>query len=98
MNWIRRTLILLSFVPVMAVSPLLGLGRFIWCAFMNHDRAWRIAVGFDQLANVSTNGSEDETISSRAGRSMEKGERWACVLCRLLDVFEKDHCRKSIGG
>ncbi|MYM32275.1 hypothetical protein GTP58_28485 [Duganella sp. CY15W] len=60
-------------------------------------RAWRIAIAFDQLANAATGGSEDETISSRAYRgSVEKRRVW-CVLCRLLDLIEKDHCKKSQG-
>lgn len=59
------------------------------------DRAWRIAIGYDQLANVTTGGSEDETISSRAGRNVNK-KTW-CILCKLLDFVEKDHCKNSIG-
>jgi hypothetical protein len=27
---------------------------------------------------------------------MLKGKRWGCVLCRLLDYVEKDHCLKSL--
>ena len=56
----------------------------------------RIAVGFDQLVNVAANGHEDETISSRAGKAAREGKRWGCVLCRLLNVFDNDHCQKTI--
>jgi hypothetical protein len=68
------------------------------------DRAWVLAVSVDQTANTAFNGNEDETISSRAGRhcvdqggAPEDNEAWACLLCKLLDHFEKDHCRKNIG-
>lgn len=58
-------------------------------------RAKRIAVSYDQLVNAATGGSEDETISSRAGRLMGT-TRWACVLCKVLDWLDPDHCKKSI--
>ncbi|GAB3249256.1 hypothetical protein [Chitinimonas naiadis] len=60
-------------------------------------RAWRLAIAFDQTANAATGGSEDETISSRANRARLQGRRWGCLLCRLLDRIEKDHCAKSAG-
>ncbi|MEW6314152.1 MAG: hypothetical protein AB1513_08960 [Pseudomonadota bacterium] len=39
-------------------------------------------------------GSPYETLSSRIGRRAEKGERWACVLCKLLGKIFRDprHC------
>lgn len=88
-------LLLLLLYPVICVAVLL---RYLSAVTTgNHYRAWRIAVGVDQLGNVAANGNEDETISSRAARSQEKGERWACVLCKLLDVLDPDHCKKSRG-
>lgn len=62
----------------------------------NSTRAWRLAVSYDQLANTAFGGSEDETISSRAGKQARKGKRWACVLCKLLDRFDRDHCERNI--
>ena len=56
----------------------------------------RIAVAIDQLFNALSNGSEDETISSRAYKAALKGKRWGCVLCRFLDWLHKDHCRNSV--
>lgn len=58
-------------------------------------RAWRLAVSYDQLANTAFGGSEDETISSRAFKASASGRRWGCILCRLLDKIERDHCRRS---
>jgi len=59
-------------------------------------RVWTIAVAYDQLANAAFGGDEDETISSRAGKARRRGKRWACLLCRLLDALDPDHCEKSI--
>lgn len=56
---------------------------------------WNILYSLDQLLNTLTGGDPDETISSRAGKRMETS-KFACVLCRFLDLFEKDHCKKSI--
>lgn len=88
----------------------LGLVLLLLCAFVtlvalcwmffavlgNSTRAWRLAVSFDQLANTAFGGSEDETISSRAGKAARQGKRWGCVLCGLLNRFESDHCEKNI--
>lgn len=71
----------------------------LWMLFAvlgNSRRAWRLAVSYDQLANTAFGGNEDETISSRAGKEARKGKQWACVLCRLLDRFDPNHCEKNI--
>ncbi len=91
----RLRLILL--LPVMAVAPLIAIGRFCFAVMTSPVRAWRIAVGFDQLANVAFNGSEDETISSRAARARDNGRRWGCILCKFLDALDENHCEKSKG-
>lgn len=50
----------------------------------------------DAGLNVLTGGDANEMLSSRAGKAQLKGKRWACVLCRFLDLFQKDHCKLSI--
>jgi hypothetical protein len=50
----------------------------------------------DEAGNTLTGGSPNETISSRAGKAAEKGARWGCVLCRLLNYIQKDHCKLSM--
>lgn len=60
-------------------------------------RAWRIAVAYDRTMNAATGGSDRETISSRAYRGSNEGVRRWCVLCRFLDLLQKDHCRLSEG-
>lgn len=79
-----------------AFAALVGLCWMLLAVLGNSDRAWRLAVSFDQLANTAFGGSEDETISSRAGKAARKGKRWGCVLCRLLDWFEPNHCESNI--
>ena len=47
------------------------------------DRAFRVAVSNDQTLNAALAGSEDETISSRAGKAARAGKRWgaSCANC-----------------
>ena len=52
----------------------------------------------DEGLNVLTGGDANETMSSRAGKAQKNGRTWACVLCRFLDLFQKDHCVKSINA
>lgn len=89
--------VLLLLIPVMLLAVPAALLHYLWAVFTTPEKALRIAVGFDQLANVAFNGSEDETISSRADRAREQGKQWGCILCRVLDWLEKDHCKKSRG-
>ena len=53
-------------------------------------------IWLDEGANVVRGGDPHETISSVAGKAQLKGERWACVLCRVLDWIQKDHCKNSM--
>lgn len=58
----------------------------------------RVGIAIDQLINVVFfNGDEDETLSSRMGKRVLRGDCKVCyVICRFLDIFDKDHCYKSI--
>lgn len=62
-------------------------------ALTGRERAWQIALGYDHLGNTVTGGRPEETISSRAYRAMTEKRRWGCVLCKLLDYIQKDHCK-----
>jgi len=70
--------------------------RMLWAILVAPDRAFRLAVSFDQLANAALNGNEDETISSRAARAQINGRRWGCVLCGLLDRIDPGHCFNAL--
>lgn len=56
----------------------------------------RVFLATSQLLNALLGGDEDETLSSRAGKARARGRRWGCVLCRVLDALDKDHCIKAI--
>ena len=66
-------------------------------AISGSDRYWRIAKGYDRVGNAATGGQDTETVSSRANRARSEKRRWGCLLCRVLDWIEKDHCKKSAG-
>ncbi|WP_394137420.1 hypothetical protein [Cytobacillus oceanisediminis] len=58
---------------------------------------WNLLISLDQLANTLLGGFPDETISSRMGKRVRKKNCPVCkVICRILDLFDKDHCEKSI--
>ena len=56
----------------------------------------RLFVATDQLVNVIFGGDEDETVSSRLAKDAKRGRKFACVLCQLLDLLDRDHCDKAI--
>jgi hypothetical protein len=89
--------ILLAIWLVCLVASVVSATWMLVAIVVGSPRAWRLAVAHDQLANAATGGSEDETISSRANRARGEGRRWGCILCKLLDSLEEDHCAKSAG-
>jgi hypothetical protein len=89
----------IGLVLLLLPCALAAMVSWLWmlaAAVGSGDRAQRLAVSFDQLANAAFGGNEDETISSRAGKAARDGRRWACVLCKLLDWFQPNHCELSI--
>lgn len=71
--------------------------RMLYAVAVNPQRAWVLAIAHDQLANAAANGDPDETISSRANRARSEKRRWGCILCRLLDRLDPNHCSQSEG-
>jgi len=58
---------------------------------------FNILVSLDQLVNTILGGYPDETLSSRMGKYAIKGRGWVpCTICKLLNLFQKDHCIKTI--
>jgi hypothetical protein len=82
---------------VASVAALVSLCLGLLYLLFSPRRFWRVMLAHDQAANAAFGGSEDETISSRAGRAARRGDRWGCVLCKLLDRVDPGHCEKSIG-
>mgnify|MGYP003441953793 len=86
---------LFSIIPLMLLAATLALIHYIYAIFRTPEKALKIAIGYDQLGNVALNGDPRETISSRADKARDKNRKWACVLCKILDRIEKDHCKNS---
>jgi hypothetical protein len=57
---------------------------------------WNILISIDQLFNTVLAGDPDETISSRMGKRARKGDKLGKVICKILSLFDKGHCEKSI--
>lgn len=57
-----------------------------------------VLVALDQLCNALLAGYPDETLSTRAARARASGQRWGCLLCRLLESIDRDHCTRSLCG
>ena len=52
----------------------------------------RVLVATDIWVNTLTGGLEGETISRRFARGKD-GDHWVgCVMCKFLDLFQKNHC------
>lgn len=79
---------------IVACLPLAAL-RMLWAVFANPAKAFEQAKAFDLAGNVLLNGKLGEYISTRAYRAWKEGRRWGCVLCKLLDVVDPNHCEKS---
>ena len=92
----KRAVIFCVLLIFIVVFPFVIL-RWLHAIAFNVDKAWDISKAMDRAANVLCNGNWQEMISTRAGRSMQEGRTWACILCKLLDKLEKDHCLKSKG-
>lgn len=57
---------------------------------------WNLLIALDQFGNTVLAGKPDETISSRAGKAVKRGNPLAVFLCKVLHVFDRGHCDKSI--
>lgn len=50
----------------------------------------------DETCNTDANGRVNETISKRAALAQQRGTRWGCVLCKLLDAVQTNHCENAL--
>lgn len=90
-------------LALLALFPLLLLGlvvitpwRYLWCVMTNTGKAWNIAKMIDETGNVDANGRVNETISKRAALAQQRGTKWGCVLCKLLNAIQTHHCEDSL--
>ncbi len=92
-----RAILLLVVLLLAQLGHLLASLWMLAAICTGSDRGWGIALAWDRLLNAVTGGQSTETVSSRANRARSEGRRWGCVLCKILDRIEKDHCSKSSG-
>lgn len=88
----------LKLLLIWNVCGVAGVVALLWmfCAILaGSARSWRIAVGFDQLANAVFGGDEDETISARCWRyrNMPRYAALVQVINRLFN--DPKHCEDS---
>ena len=89
-------------IALLALFPLLFIGlifvafRYLCSIVTNTDKALNIADMIDQSANVGANGRLDETISARAAKAQIAGRKWGCILCKILNAIQTDHCKKAL--
>lgn len=85
---------LLILIGCLLAAPVI----FVWMfftAFSGGQRFVHIALGLDNAASACFGGDGFVTISHRAKLARRTGKRWGCVLCRILDSLQKDHCERS---
>lgn len=93
----KARLVLFALYPLLLLGLILTAARYLTCVIGNAGKAWNIALMIDRTCNVDANGRVGMTISDRAALARNSGKRWGCILCRLLDAINKNHCTKSIG-
>jgi len=88
---------LAGFVLMTAVVPMAILGYLIlvWVGFFGPNARGRAGVrALDHFVNATVfDGHAWESVSSHAWRVRHK--RWAKVIIRITDVFQKNHCQRA---
>ncbi len=84
-------IVLIAIAVMLTIVPLL----LAWASqtLVSSPRAAAAARAFDQFGNAVLGGDPQRTLTERAGPLMAT-RRWACVLCKLLDVVDAEHCTK----
>ena len=88
---------LAGFLLMCAVVPMAVAGYLllVWVGLFGPNARGRAGVrALDHFVNATVfNGHAWESISSHAWR--ERDRRWAQVVIRVTDHFQKDHCRRA---
>lgn len=95
MNW-KRSLILLGIWLLCQFANLIAALWMLAAIATGSQRAWTLAVSYDQLGNAVTGGDPDETISSAAYKKSLKGVKWAKWLCKALETIDPGHCKRAV--
>lgn len=96
MKPIAVRLILLALAPFVLLAAIVALIGYVVAVVMAPKVAFNTALSLDQAANAALHGDPDESISSRAGKAKRRGDRWGCILCKLLDAIVPNHCEDAI--
>lgn len=96
MKPIAERLILLGMAPFVFLAAIVAVLGYAITTVTTPRIAFNTALSLDQAANAALHGDPDESISSRAGKAKKRGDRWGCVLCRLLDWIVPNHCEGAI--
>jgi len=91
---VKRWPLILIWLALWIVPPIALIRMMFGIITGNLNSAFIIALSFDDLGNVSTNGELGQSISSRAAHSQNK--LWGRLLCRLLDKIDKGHCNRAL--
>lgn len=89
---------ILRLILIWNICVVAGVVALLWMFLAiggSSSRAWRIAVGFDQLANAAFGGDEDETVSSRCWRYRAEPHYAALVQVINLAFWDRNHCCDS---
>lgn len=96
MNWKTRLVVLLIY-PIAMISAIVAAVFIPITALVGSERSWNMLVALDRLGNAATGGQSDQTISDRANTAWHQGKAWGCVLCKILNWIQRNHCQDSAG-
>jgi hypothetical protein len=75
------------------LAPLLMFLQLGQALIGSKERAYAMAVAFDQMGNCLFGGQPNMTISTRVGNALKQGEPWAKPAAAFIDaLFGKGHC------
>lgn len=90
-------LVILPFVMAAGALHFLALGLCrLFKLRRQEPRVWAHLYALDVYANTLLGGHHKETISSRLGRGAIDGCVLCGLLCKFLDIFDPQHCKKSL--
>ena len=104
MKFNMKILVFIIIAPFVTILSLVDLIVMVFSLcfliFRNNDinkYIYRNFLSIDQRLNTLFFGDEDETISSRMGKSVVRHDNWlSCFICKILNLIDKNHCIKSI--
>lgn len=80
-----KTLVLWALITVLLVPAQLVM--LFQILFGSNQRAHNQAVAYDEAGNTIFGGPPDQTMSSRVGNGVIKGQKWALIAQPILDFF-----------